>query len=56
MTVAAIGRRMSSREITEWLAYFQIEAEDAAERVKRADLAEKAKTGMQGRRGKRGGG
>lgn len=36
MTVAELGRRISSREVTEWMLLFEMEAAEQAEREKKA--------------------
>ncbi len=49
MSVGEMLGRMSSREIGEWLAYFQLEAEDYEQRQRVA----KASGGVRSRKGRR---
>ena len=49
MTVTDLLSRATSRELTEWKAYFFIESEN----TKRRELAAKAKAGVANRKGRR---
>lgn len=46
MTVAELGRRMDSREFSEWEALYRIEAEDR----RRAEMDARARAGLRSRK------
>ena len=53
MTVAELGRRMDSRELSEWMAVYGLEADEQAEGAMRSDLDRKAADGLRAGRGAR---
>jgi hypothetical protein len=50
MTVAELLKRMSSRELSEWLACDQLAATEAEQREQRADMQERARSSHDARR------
>lgn len=46
-TVAEIGERMTSRELSEWMALATLEAKEAEEQQQQASMAQSAQSGTQ---------
>lgn len=50
MTIGQLLDSISSRELTEWIAFYNVEAELEAEASKRAELEALAREGLRPRR------
>lgn len=49
MPVGELLHRMGSRELSEWLAFYQLESEDMTDRERQASLATAAAAGLERR-------